>query len=345
MENNNNKLKINNYRKAFKVIKRYMYNPLKVFVMVLFFPIVFFLSFLCSKLFIFYLFNYKRIGLSKQGFKLNSWDQLIYDLKIKGIRDFAIDKNDINEFELKMEGNIISALKIINKNSNNWVIGLHGFKRNKYIGLRNCNFFYNKGYNILTFDAYAHGNTYGFKSDFGVTNAKILDFLIKWIKQKYNPSEIGIIGVSMGASTSLLFAKEYYIKNKVDWVIVDCPFIEAIIQIRFFLKKYLKIPWFFMSLGIKRNFKSYAKSDISTMNMFDGYENFKDLPILFIHGFKDDFITYNCSIVMYNLKIQQEKNKISDLMIFKNAKHSSCYHKNENEYKEKIFNFINNFKR
>ncbi|AOG60015.1 hydrolase [Spiroplasma helicoides] len=330
------------YKKSMKVIKKYMYDTFKVTFIIIFFPIVFILSFLCSRLFIPYLFKYKREGVTKQGHELNTWEQVEYDVKTRGIKDFAIRKENVEEIIIGSEIGKVSALQVINpeNKSNKWVIGLHGFKRNKYIGLRNCNFFYKKGYNILTFDAYAHGKTFGKKSDFGVTNAKILNNIVTWIKSTYNPEEIGIVGVSMGASTGLLFAKDYYQQNKVNWLIADCPFIEAVIQIRFFLKKYVKLPWIFMSLAINRNFKKYAKSDISKMNLFNGYENFKELPILYLHGYKDRFITYNCSVVMFNLKKEVEEKPISDIVLFDNADHSSCYHKNEQQYVEQVFNFI-----
>ncbi|QBQ07518.1 hydrolase [Spiroplasma gladiatoris] len=342
MKNTNIKFKDKKIQKSWKYLKKYTYQPYKVIIMVIFFPIVLLLSFLCSKIFISYLFKYKKSGISKEGYQLNSWEQIEYDIKARKLKDFAIQKDNVEELDLGDEEKKISALIVKRKDNNfkKWVIGLHGFKRNKYSGLRSCNFFYEKGYNILTFDAYAHGNTYGVKSDFGLTNAKILDQMISWIKQKFKAVEIGILGVSMGATTSLYYAKEYYKKNPVSWMIADCPFSSAIPQIRFFLKRYLKIPWYFMSLGIKRNFLRYSKSDIAKVSLFDKYERVKKLPILYIHGLKDEFIPYHCSVVMHHLKNNQDEDKNSQLVLFEKSKHSACYQDHQTEYKNKVYNFI-----
>ncbi|WP_237243850.1 alpha/beta fold hydrolase [Spiroplasma clarkii] len=102
-----------------------------------------------------------------------------------------------------------------NKDSKKWVIGLHGFKRNKYMGLRNVFHLYDKGYNIVCFDGFAHGLTYGKYSDFGLTNSKVLNDVIMWLKNTYEVEEIGVFGTSMGATTSLYFAKNIMKKIKL----------------------------------------------------------------------------------------------------------------------------------
>ncbi|WP_342275126.1 alpha/beta hydrolase [Spiroplasma endosymbiont of Cantharis lateralis] len=287
------------------------------------------------------MFKYTREGKYK-GVEFNTYEHLLYDLNAKKITNFNIKKEQIREFNIGPTSEQISALIVKNKDSKKWVIGLHGFKRNKYMGLRGVFHLYEKGYNIICFDAFAHGSTYGKYSDFGLTNAKVLNEVITWVKNSFEVEEIGVFGTSMGATSAVFFANKYYEKNKIDWLIADCPFTQAVPQIRFFLQKYMIIPWWLMSLGINRNFRKYAKINIKDVNLLKEDNNINDLKILFIHGKKDDFILYHNSVVLYSLKNLVEKVKLSQIKLYENAKHSSSMHKNLQDYIDTTIGFINN---
>ncbi|AHI53355.1 alpha/beta hydrolase [Spiroplasma culicicola] len=330
-----------NYKKSLKKLRQYHYKWWNVTIIVIFFPLVWLMSWLCSKIFLGYLFNYKRSGTTKKGIELNSYEHLLDDLANKKVSEFDIEKDQIREFNIGKLSEQISALIVRNKKSTKWVIGLHGFKRNKYIGLRNVYHFYKQGYNIITFDGYAHGKSYGVKSDFGVTNAKLLNEVISWVKNSFEVSEIGVLGVSMGAASSLQFVNTYYKDNKIDWLIADCGFSNAVHQIRFFLQKYLLIPWWLMSLGINKNMRKKTKTNIKEVNLLKLDQSISDLRILFIHGKQDDFIMYHNSVVMYYLKTNQEPEHKSYIKIYDNAKHSSSMHMNLNDYHKLTLNFIN----
>ncbi|WP_339021721.1 alpha/beta hydrolase [Spiroplasma endosymbiont of Atherix ibis] len=331
-----------NYKKSLKKLKKYYYNWFNLTLMILLFPLVLILSMFCAIIFVPYLFKYPRKGLYKGVVEFNTYEHLLYDLKIKKISNFNIKKEQIRDFKIGSLKQEISALMVRNKNSKKWVIGLHGFKRNKYMGLRGIYHFYDQGYNLVTFDAFAHGLTYGKYSDFGLNNSKVLNEVISWVKKSFDVEEIGVFGTSMGATSALCFAKKYYELNKIDWLIADCPFAQAVPQIRFFLKKYMKLPWWLMSLGINYNFRRYAKKSIKEVNLLLGFENIGDLKVLFIHGKKDDFIMYQNSVAMYHLKLMTEDIKLSKLKLYDNAKHSSSMHKNIENYIETTISFAQN---
>ncbi|MBH8622767.1 MULTISPECIES: alpha/beta hydrolase [Spiroplasma] len=326
-----------NYKKSLRKLRQYNYTFFKVLLVIILFPIVLLLSFICSKVFVPYLFEYKRSGIDQNNVELNTLQQLEADVKAKKLKDFVINENDLQESFIEFNNNKISTLTLEHPTSTKWVVGLHGFKRNKYIGLRNIYHFYQAGYNILTFDAYAHGNTYGNKSDLGVTNSIILNFLITWLKQNKNPSVIGVFGISMGASTALWFVHQFYYENKIDWLIVDCPFSQPVQQIRAFLRKYVKLPWWLISLGINRNFRKHSKTNLKHMNLLKENQRLKDLPILFIHGTKDSFVKYHNSVVMYYL--QQQESQKSEIFLVNKAEHTGALVVDQNAYKEKTLAF------
>ncbi|RUO85830.1 alpha/beta hydrolase [Spiroplasma endosymbiont of Megaselia nigra] len=330
---------ITNYKKSSRKLKKYNYNFWRILLVIIFFPVVLLLSFICSKVFIPYLFKYKRNGLDQNNIELNSLQQLEADVKAKKLRNFMIKPDDCQETFIEFNNNKISTLILEHPHSSKWVVGLHGFKRNKYLGLRNVYHFYQAGYNILTFDAYAHGNTYGQKSDLGVTNAIILNFLITWLKKNKTPTIIGVFGISMGASTALWYAHQFYLENKIDWLIVDCPFSQPVQQIRAFLHKYIKLPWWLMSLGINKNFRRHSKTNLKQMNLLKKNNRLQDLPILFIHGTKDNFVKYHNSVVMYYL--QQNKNAKSEIFLVQKAAHTGALIANQQAYWEKTLSFAN----
>ncbi|KAF5275445.1 hypothetical protein FQR65_LT16663 [Abscondita terminalis] len=99
----------------------------------------------------------------------------------------------VEEITVGTDDKKISALIVKNKNSD-----------------KNVSHFYNKGFNILSFDAFAHGKTYGKKSDFGYTNSKVLNDVILYIKNNYSPSQLGVYGVNQK-----LAAKKASAENKI----------------------------------------------------------------------------------------------------------------------------------
>ncbi|AVN65061.1 alpha/beta hydrolase [Mesoplasma florum] len=319
-----------NYKKAKKQIRKYKYTFLKVLGTIILFPIVFIVSAILSKFFTPYLFKYPRVGNDENGQEVNTLNHYLTDIKEKKLKNWELTKDQIEEFEIGSKEASISCL-ILKNNSNKWVVALHGFKRNKYMGVRNAIQFYKKGYNVISFDAYAHGKTYGKYSDLGVTNSKVLNEVINWVKNNNDVDELGIIGVSMGAATAVYWAQQYYQVNKIDWLISDCALTQPVEQIRFFLKKYFKwLPWWISSFKINWFFKKYSKTNLKDMNLQNNLNSFRDLPVLFIHGKMDSFIDYNNSILMYCEKTKDlDNNKIK---IFDDSEHSSSIVDHQEEY-------------
>lgn len=337
-------MKNKEYKNAKKQIRKYKYTFWRIVGTIIFFPITLIVSIILSKFFTPYLFKYPRVGLDEDGMEVNTINHYLRDIKQKQLKDFELEPNQVEEFEIGTKNKTISCL-ILNNNSNKWVIALHGFKRNKYIGLRNGMQFYKQGYNVISFDAYAHGKTYGKYSDLGVTNSKVLNEVINWVKQNHQVNEIGVIGVSMGAATAVYWAQQYYQSNKIDWLISDCALTQPVEQIRFFLKKYFRwLPWWIASFKINWFFKKYSKTDLKEMNLQQNLASFSELPVLFIHGKKDLFIDYNNSVLMYYEK-SKTLSENTQLLIFDESDHSMCISDNQAEYITATLDFVKNHKK
>ncbi|PPE05636.1 alpha/beta hydrolase [Mesoplasma corruscae] len=335
-----------NFKTSKKYLKKYKYTFWKRIWVILLFPIVYPLSWFVTLFFNAYLFKYDRKGLDKNGDEVNTFNHFLKDIKAKKLKNLEIDPNAIKAFEIQHKKNQSISCVMLNNKTSKWVVALHGFKRNKYLGIRNAINLFKQGYNVVSFDAFAHGDTFGEYSDFGVTNSKLLNTVISWIKSNNKVEEIGVIGVSMGGGTAVYWAQQFYLTNKVDWLVSDCALTQPVEQIRFFLKRYFKwFAWYFCSFNINGRFKKVSKTNLNDMNTQINLESIKDLPILFIHGKKDDFITYHNSIVTYYEQKKYSFNSLSELKLFENARHSESIVKHQDEYNELINNFIKKVKK
>ncbi|GAB3936827.1 alpha/beta hydrolase [Larkinella terrae] len=121
-----------------------------------------------------------------------------------------------NEYNQKLEGWYIPA-----ENPKGTVILCHGHASNKSRILCETEYFHELGYNTLSFDFRAHGNSEGNICTIGFRETNDLkaayDFVVKG-KEK----NIILWGVSMGAATILKAIPEHGLKPAQ--VILECPF-------------------------------------------------------------------------------------------------------------------------
>ncbi|AEM69000.1 alpha/beta hydrolase [Mycoplasma putrefaciens] len=270
-------------------------NFLKIFLYLIFiYPFTFKKQQKYIDQFINFCFDYKRFD----DF-INTYEQHLDDLKNKNINKALIKKEQIKEFELTNQHGEISCLKITNNHSKKWVIGLHGWTENKYLALRLVQQFLKDDYNILTFDQFAHGKSYGEFTDTGQSTIEMIDTVIKYLKEIEQAQEIGMIGNSMGASTSVLFAQTSNYKNQINWIVADCGFSNLIRQFRWYMSTQLfKKDWWKISIGVAKKFNKHVSTDVRNYDLLKKMNQVKT-PILFIHSKGDTFINYLMSVEMY----------------------------------------------
>ncbi|WP_253301149.1 hypothetical protein [Spiroplasma endosymbiont of Phyllotreta cruciferae] len=84
-----------NYKKSLRKLRQYNYTFFKILLVIIFFTIVLLLSFICSRVFIPYLFKYKRSGVDQNNVELNTLQQLELDVKAKKLKNFVINESDL----------------------------------------------------------------------------------------------------------------------------------------------------------------------------------------------------------------------------------------------------------
>ncbi|KLI38415.1 alpha/beta hydrolase [Brachyspira hyodysenteriae] len=222
---------------------------------------------------------------------------------------------------------------LINNNSNVYVIIVHPYEaRGSYMKYF-IEKFYNMGFNILAIDLRTHGESEGKIYSLGYLERLDVLAWIKYINDNYDNSQIILYGISMGANSVMMCCNEDN-TNNVKAIIEDAGFTNAYEQ----LKRRLDMAYKFSFLPIVEATSLMAKirlgfsfADIDVKKRVA----MSKIPILFIHGDKDELVDYNMVNKLYDA-CSSEKEKL----IIKDGHHISAVFSNENLYWNTIKNFI-----
>lgn len=178
-------------------------------------------------------------------------------------------------------------------NSDKTVILVHGYRSNgKHDFSGALKFYYDYGFNVLLIDQRSHGKSEGKLISFGVKESYDVCDWAEFINNRYAPKSIVLSGVSMGGGT-VAFALNRNLPKNVKCVIADCGFTspEAIIRKvgydRFKINAKFYMPFLNIMTHLFGHFSIYEST-------VDALKNNK-VPIMFIHGEKDNFVPVEMS--------------------------------------------------
>ncbi|KLI33725.1 alpha/beta hydrolase [Brachyspira hyodysenteriae] len=225
---------------------------------------------------------------------------------------------------------------LINNNSNVYVIIVHPYEaRGSYMKYF-IEKFYNIGFNILAIDLRTHGESEGKIYSLGYLERLDVLAWIKYINDNYNNSQIILYGISMGANAVMMCCNEDN-TNNVKAIIEDAGFTNAYEQ----LKRRLDMAYKFSFLPIVEATSLMAKIRLGFSFKYIDVKKrvaMSKIPILFIHGDKDELVDYNMVNKLYDA-CSSEKEKL----IIKDGHHISAVFSNENLYWNTIKNFISKY--
>jgi len=226
-----------------------------------------------------------------------------------------LEKYQTEEYSVSGKDDYILHCELVyseeTKSSNKYVIISHGYGSNRYGAAKYVPVYISLGYNCIIYDLRGHGEND--KSVCTIGNFESQD-LIKLIDDTYSrygeEIYLGLHGESMGSSTSLS-ALAY--KPGVHFVVADCGFtnLYELVKIQFNNRKMgLFLP------GTDCAMKIMFGYSMKETHAIDALEE-NDVPICFIHGKRDDFIS--CK----NSERMNEKTKgYSELHLVDNAGHA-----------------------
>ena len=246
-----------------------------------------------------------------------------------------IDANESEDVFIKTFDNLTLKGKFVkNKNAKGTIIVVHGY-RGHYIGDYSIvlPLFFSFGYNLLMFRHRAQGESQGKYITFGAFEHKDLLSVIEYHNANYGEIPVFISGISMGASTALYTVDKNLPKN-VKGISADCGFSSPYDIILKEVSKTLKFNAKFLMLGVNLWCRLIAKFDLKEYSSIKTVKNSK-VPILFIHGKKDELVPYEMTMKTYDACTQDK-----DLVIVENAGHGTSFLVDEQKVKTALINFF-----
>jgi uncharacterized protein len=218
-----------------------------------------------------------------------------------------------------------------NKTENKIAVICHGLGYAKYGSIKYAQFFLKQGFTVLLYDHRNHGKSGKAFTSMGYFEKYDLKKVIDWCYQTYG-QECRIIthGESMGAATVLLHLG---IDNRVKCAIADCSYSDLKVLLRHQLKQYYHLPYFLIPV---ESCIAYVRAgfwfrDVSPIKIVSQ----TDIPILFVHGKRDNFVPTYMSKQMYACK---KKNKA--IYLVAKARHAESYCKNRTGYEKAVERFL-----
>ena len=197
--------------------------------------------------------------------------------------------------------------------------------------------FYEMGYDVLVPDARAHGNSEGEYIGFGWPDR--LDYL-NWIKQMTdaydNDVDIALYGISMGASTVMMVSGEKLPSN-VKAIIEDCGYDTVENELKHQLGEMFGLPSFPLIPITSQYSKLRAGYNFKEASAVKQLEKNK-LPMLFIHGDKDDFVPTKMVYPLY-----EATKGPKELVIVKGAAHAEAFTQDREKYQEMVSGFLSDY--
>ncbi|MGT2888635.1 alpha/beta hydrolase [Streptococcus didelphis] len=220
--------------------------------------------------------------------------------------------------------------------TNKTAIVVHGFANSKENMKSYAMIFYDLGYNVLMPDNEAHGESQGNLIGYGWNDRLNLIAWSKWLVKNNAQSEISLFGLSMGAATVMMASGEK-LPEQVKTIIEDCGYNSVWDELKYKAKEMYHLPAFpllYEVSAISKLRAGYSYGEASSVKQLEKNK----LPVLFIHGDKDDFVP--TEMVYHNYKATAGE---KELFIVKGAKHAESLATDPVTYKEKIASFLEKY--
>ena len=191
-----------------------------------------------------------------------------------------------------------------------------------------------RGYNVLMFDLRGHGESDDGRMTGGLMERSDLLGAIAFVEaQGIDRQNIGLLGYSLGAATSLLVAAE---DECIRAVVADSSWADLTDMIGSQIERHTRMP---KSLGVLVPIMARAaySIDVGRVKPVDAVSRIAPRPILFIHGGADEVVPVESSMKLYHAN----ENPGNELWVVPQAGHVRSYLTQPEEYITRIADFFN----
>ncbi len=234
----------------------------------------------------------------------------------KELESLKYEEHSIVSFDgLKLVGQLYRT----EKESNKYIICMHGYRSSPNDFMCAMGFFLSEGYNVLLAHQRAHGKSEGKWITFGVKERYDCLSWCNYLNSAFG-SDIKIVldGISMGATT-VLMASALDLPKNVNGIIADCGFTSPWDIVTHVAKADMHIPKFpllYLMIPTVRLLAGFGLKEASTVTSVVRSK----LPILYTHGLADDFVPHEMSIIAYNARPENSR-----MLSVENATHGMSY--------------------
>lgn len=213
------------------------------------------------------------------------------------------------------------------------MVVVHGFGDNSLTLGNYIRFFHQAGYNVLAPDNRSHGHSQGKYIGFGWQDRQDLqDWIQQLIRRKGSNVQIGLFGVSMGAST-VMYYLGLKVPKQVKTAIADCGYASINGELTYELKRLFNLP----SAPLIPTANLYTQA-LAHYSLYDGETaqtlKYNRIPLFIIHGTKDTFVPTSNAKLNY-----QNDSGPKKLWLVKGAKHARSYQKNPALYQKRVLSW------
>ena len=270
---------------------------------------------------------------------------MLTDYVIKGPKG-----EDIHVAMLPAPGADASGSSASSEASDKYVILAHGYTDNRYGMMKYVPHYYDQGFNCILFDERGHGLSKPEPCSYGPRELDFLMAVVKDTLERYEGSgdgsatgsgsvevespaiTLGLHGESLGGATVLMYLAEPLVKENVKFVVDDCGFADIVTVLKVGLKMYHVPVWFLypalLAAWVMYGIKLWKARPIDYV-----YGN--KIPLLCMHGAKDDFI-----VPEHSKRVYEATSGPRELHLFEGAWHAMSAVEKPEEYGEVLARFL-----
>lgn len=251
-------------------------------------------------------------------------------LKEQDIQDVYIKSRD----GLKLHGVFLPA-----KNAYRTIICVHAYRGSYATDFSAIIKYLNANHsNVLLIEQRCHGESEGKYITFGAKEKyDVVEWVNYTISKLDDKNPIYLYGLSMGCTTSLL-ALGCNINSRVKGVIADCGYTSMKDSMESIIKNWYGLPTFPLINFLDMYCNLIGHFSMSETDTKKALKN-NEIPILFIHGEDDDFVSGENARQNY-----ARTNGPKEIVWVAGAKHAESIIKNPDLYHDKLEYFFNTYK-
>ena len=214
-----------------------------------------------------------------------------------------------------------------------WLIAVHGYRGNHSHMFTLASFYGLRGYNVLLPDLRGCGESAGDYIGMGWPDRRDMLQWIGWIIQRDPEARIVLHGISMGGATVLMTSGED-LPFQVKAIVEDCGYTSVWDIFRDEMAVLFHLPAFpvlHTASPISSLRAGYSFAEASSLEQVKKAK----VPILFIHGEKDNFVHTEMVYPLYEACPTQKR-----LLVVEGAGHGSSYIMDPELYFGTVFDFL-----